>query len=70
MSKTIPAEILAAQIRAGLAATGCTQTDLAAKIGSNQPNISAILLGKRNPGWSAVCEIADALGIVISTPDE
>lgn len=57
---------LSAQILDGMKAAGWTQTDLAEAIGTNQPDISAIILGKRDPGWAKVCRMAEALGITIT----
>ncbi len=67
MSHPAPSEILYHQITEAMEESGWTQSDLAEAIGTSQPNVSAILRGKVNPGWATVCLIADALEMTITT---
>lgn len=67
MSNPTPAEILCPQVTAAMKEFGWTQADLAEATGIAQPNLSAILRGRVNPGWATVCLIADALEVPITT---
>ena len=51
------------RLRELLEERGLTQKELAKISGVSQSNISMIINGLRDPGWSIVCALADALGV-------
>lgn len=55
----------AAAFRRLLAAKKLTQAELAARLGVAQPHVARWLNGGREPSWSTVCRIADALGVSV-----
>lgn len=44
-------------------AAGLSQAVLAAKVGMNRFSLSKLELGSRQPTWSTVIDLADALGV-------
>lgn len=64
MKKNIPpAEIFAARLKALRESRGLTQAALSEASGVSQANICRVEAGEREPGWSVVTRLADALGV-------
>lgn len=63
MDKADRRAVLAARIDDAIARKEWGQADLARALGVTRQQVHKMLTEERDPPWSVVCEIADALGV-------